>query len=266
MMKVTAMTCLCVDVFDGTEEIRPGGEALNFAAAAAGRYEHIQMSLIGGIGDDDYGKSILDSISGLKINTDCVHVIPGGTTASNRTYLTKDGDRYYLEDSWQEGVYGSFTLSDMDKQKMKESKLIHTNFSCPIFFEIIKLKKEYGFLLSVDFDKERNFSGLEEILPYIDYFFISGEKCLLPVLKKWSIDYKGVFTATLAEKGSIAYENGIEYRVDAVKVPEVIDTTGCGDSYQAGFICSVIQAGQIKAAMEEGSRLAAETLSHIGGF
>lgn len=57
-MKVTAMTCLCVDVFDGTEEIRPGGEALNFAAAAAGRYDHIQMSLIGGIGDDNYGKKV----------------------------------------------------------------------------------------------------------------------------------------------------------------------------------------------------------------
>ena len=149
---------------------------------------------------------------------------------------------------------------------MKDSKIIHTNFSCPIFFEIMKLKKEYGFQLSVDFDKERDFSGLEEILPYIDYFFISGEESLLPVLKKWSIDYKGVFTATLAEKGSIAYENGIEYRANAVKVSEVIDTTGCGASYQAGFICSVIKDGQIKTAMEEGSRVAAETLSHIGGF
>lgn len=266
MMKVTAMTCLCVDVFDGTDEIRSGGEALNFAVAAASRFEHIQVSLIGGIGDDNYGKSILDSISGLKINTDCVHVIPGGATASNRTYLTEDGDRYYLEDSWQEGVYGSFVLSDIDKQKMKDSQLIHTNFSCPIFFEIIKLKKEYGFQLSVDFDKERDFSRLEEILPYIDYFFISGEESLLPVLKKWSIDYKGVFTATLAEKGSVAYESGTEYKADAVKVSEVIDTTGCGDSYQAGFICSVIKDGQIKEAMEEGSRVAAETLSHIGGF
>lgn len=202
----------------------------------------------------------------MKINTDCVHVIPGGATASNRTYLTEDGDRYYLEDSWQEGVYGSFVLSDMDKQKMKDSQLIHTNFSCPIFFEIVQLKKEYGFQLSVDFDKERDFSRLEEILPYIDYFFISGEESLLPVLKKWSIDYKGVFTATLAEKGSVAYESGTEYKADAVKVSEVIDTTGCGDSYQAGFICSVIKDGQIKEAMEEGSRVAAETLSHIGGF
>lgn len=265
MTKVTAMTCLCVDVFDGTEEIRPGGEALNFAAAA-GRYEHIQMNLIGGIGDDVYGKSVLDSIRGLKVNTDCVHVIPGGATASNRTYLTEKGDRYYLEDSWQEGVYGSFELSDMDKQKLKESQLVHTNFSCPIFFEIIKLKKEYGFQLSVDFDKERNFSGLEEILPCIDYFFISGEEELLPLLKKWSTEYEGVFVATLAEKGSVAYEKGREYRADAVKVPEVVDTTGCGDSYQAGFICSIIKDGQIRNAMEEGSELAAETLSYIGGF
>lgn len=265
-MIITAMTCLCVDVFDGTEEVRPGGEALNFAATVAGQYEKIQMSLIGGIGDDDYGKSILDSISELQINTDCVHVIPGGITASNRTYLTENGDRYYLDNSWQEGVYGSFTLAEADVQRMKESQLIHTNFTCPNFFEIIKLKKENGFQLSVDFDKERNFPEMEEFLPYIDYFFISGEENLLPVLCRWSMEYTGIFTATLAERGSIAYKNGIEYRADAVEVSEVIDTTGCGDSYQAGFICSMMKDGQIKAAMEEGSRLAAKTLSHIGGF
>lgn len=135
MINLTAMTCLCVDVFDRSMEIRPGGEALNFAAVAS-RYEHIQMSLIGGIGDDVYGRNILESIKNLPINTDCVHVIPGGKTASNRTYLTAEGDRYYLEDSWQEGVYGSFTLSDIDREKMRKSQLVHTNFSCPIFLKL----------------------------------------------------------------------------------------------------------------------------------
>lgn len=130
----------------------------------------------------------------------------------------------------------------------------------------MKQKKEYGFQISVDFDKERDFSRLEEILPFIDFFFISGDEKILQVLKQWSIDYQGVFVATLAERGSIAFKDGKEYRTDAVRVSEVIDTTGCGDSYQAGFIASILKDGEIKAAMEEGSRTAAETLSHIGGF
>ena len=35
-IKLVALPCLCVDVFDGTNEMRPGGEALNFAAHASG--------------------------------------------------------------------------------------------------------------------------------------------------------------------------------------------------------------------------------------
>ncbi len=34
MIYITAMTTMCVDVFDSTGEIFPGGEALNFAAVA----------------------------------------------------------------------------------------------------------------------------------------------------------------------------------------------------------------------------------------
>ena len=34
-IKLTALPCICADVFDGTDIIRPGGEALNFAAHAS---------------------------------------------------------------------------------------------------------------------------------------------------------------------------------------------------------------------------------------
>ena len=34
-IKLTALPCICADVFYGTDMIRPGGEALNFAAHAS---------------------------------------------------------------------------------------------------------------------------------------------------------------------------------------------------------------------------------------
>ena len=75
-----------------------------------------------------------------------------------------------------------------------------------------------------------------------------------------------MFIVTLGESGSTAYSGGKTYHCDAVKVTEVIDTTGCGDSYQAGFIASYLKNRDIKSAMENGSRSAAVTLSFIGGF
>ena len=46
----------------------------------------------------------------------------------------------------------------------------------------------------------------------------------------------------------------------------VIDTTGCGDSYHAGFVCSYMLENNIEKAMNIGSEIAAETLKHYGGF
>ena len=46
----------------------------------------------------------------------------------------------------------------------------------------------------------------------------------------------------------------------------MIDTTGCGDSYHAGFVCEHLIHGEIVEAMKMGSELAAETLGHYGGF
>ena len=42
-IKLTALPCICADVFYGTEIIRPGGEALNFAAHASHFKEKINM-------------------------------------------------------------------------------------------------------------------------------------------------------------------------------------------------------------------------------
>ena len=54
--------------------------------------------------------------------------------------------------------------------------------------------------------------------------------------------------------------------MQAVKVESIIDTTGCGDSYNAGFVGSYMLENNIEKAMNVGSEIAAETLKHYGGF
>ena len=44
MMNLVALPCLCVDVFDGTDELRAGGEALNFAVHAS-KFEEFNVSI-----------------------------------------------------------------------------------------------------------------------------------------------------------------------------------------------------------------------------
>lgn len=265
MTKIIAMTTLCGDIFDATGEIRPGGEALNFAAIAS-EYAHIGVGIIGSIGEDACGRRILESIKDKRIDKSGIHVIEGGVTACNRIYLTEDGDRYFKEGSWTGGVYDTFVMSAEDIDKLRETDIVFINYYSPVFPHVFALKKELGFTLAVDFDVVRDFATLEKFAADIDYFFISGEESILPVFKDWSQKYSGIFNITLAEKGSVSYQHGKEYRVNAVPVETVVDTTGCGDSYHAGFICSCTKDGDIVTAMKEGSKVAAGTLAHVGGF
>lgn len=264
-MKLTAMSTLCVDVFDDSGEIRPGGEALNFAVNAE-KYKALSVSLLGAVGDDQYGKVIIDSIKNRKIDKTCIHVIEGGVTANNRIYLTEEGDRYFKPDSWTNGVYAEYELQEEDYDLIRTSDVIFVNYYCPYFLTLLKMKEECGFRLAVDFDVVRDFEKLESFAPKIDFFLISGEEEILSVFREWSEKYPGLFNITLAEKGGVTYHNGKEYRVNAVPVEQVLDTTGCGDSYHAGFVCSYLCGGDVVTAMEEGSRLASETLQHYGGF
>ncbi|MBQ8596471.1 MAG: hypothetical protein IJ409_01655 [Lachnospiraceae bacterium] len=258
------MTCMCADIFPSLGQIQPGGEALNFIANCCG-HEHIERYIIGAIGRDAYGDRILASIAGKDIHQEYIHR-EEGPTANNVTYLTEEGDRYYKSDSWTGGVYQAFQISEKDKELMAQAHLIHTGVTCPNFREILDFKKQHDFLLSVDFDITRDFDQWEDYLEFIDFFFISGDDEVLEIASALSLRFSAIFVVTLAEKGSVAFHKGRKYQTCAVPVSEVVDTTGCGDSYQAGFICEYLRSEDILKSMVKGSETASHTLSFVGGF
>lgn len=260
-----ALPCLCVDVFDGTDEIRPGGEALNFAAHAS-EFDNIDVTILGVIGDDEYAKCIMASIADKRINTKYIRVNKNQVTANNMTYLTHYGDRYYKDDSWNGKILDNIILNDTEVKIISESDVVFVHFWASCFRQIIELKKLYQFKLAVDFDVYRDFEDMEQFAPYIDFFMISGSEELLPYFEAFSSRYDGLFNMSLAEQGSVTYFRGNKYQVSAKKVQKIVDTTGCGDSYHAGFVCSYLLEGDISKAMKAGSEIAAKTLLHYGGF
>lgn len=264
-IRLTALPCICADVFYGTDTIRPGGEALNFAAHAS-RFRDIDVTLLGVVGKDKYAEVIMGSISKLDIDKNHIRIDERYPTANNITYLTESGDRYYKDDSWNGKILDNLVLNDEEIKILSGSDAVFVHFWASCFSQVINLKKTLGFKLAVDFDVYRDFSDMERYAPYVDFFMISGSEELLPRFRELSDKYPCLFNMSLAEHGSVTYFNGQEFRVQAVKVENIIDTTGCGDSYHAGFVCSYMLGNDIEKAMNVGSEIAAETLMHYGGF
>ena len=69
---------------------------------------------------------------------------------------------------------------------------------------------------------------------------------------------------TRSEQGSIVIGGDETHEVAAARVGEVVDTTGAGDLYAAGFLFGLTHGEPLARCGELGSLCAAEVISHVG--
>ena len=70
--------------------------------------------------------------------------------------------------------------------------------------------------------------------------------------------------STRSEKGAIAVVDGVRYEVAAAPVSQIIDTTGAGDLFAAGFLAGHVEELDVHHCLELGAAAAAEVISHWG--
>jgi sugar/nucleoside kinase (ribokinase family) len=69
---------------------------------------------------------------------------------------------------------------------------------------------------------------------------------------------------TRSEKGSVVVNGDEVHVIDAVKGVKVVDTTGAGDAYAAGFLYGFTQGLGLSTCGKLGGVMAAEVISHMG--
>lgn len=73
-----------------------------------------------------------------------------------------------------------------------------------------------------------------------------------------------IVAVTRSEKGSLVLANGASHEVPAEPVETIVDTTGAGDSYAAGFLYGLTHGLELPVCARLGSIAAAEIISHFG--
>jgi sugar/nucleoside kinase (ribokinase family) len=73
-----------------------------------------------------------------------------------------------------------------------------------------------------------------------------------------------LIVCTCSEKGAVAVENGRRVSVPAAPVARVVDTTGAGDLFAAGFLSGQVLHLPLDQCLRRGAIAAAEIISHFG--
>ncbi|MDF1699226.1 MAG: PfkB family carbohydrate kinase [Saprospiraceae bacterium] len=260
-MKITALTSCCVDVFPEQNKMYVGGNSLNFATQC--KISQIdEVALIGGIGKDEYGNQIINHLKKMQLDHSRIYRIDA-PTASNKIFIDDQGDRYFKADSWNGGAFDAFRLSESDWSALQDSSIVAMPAGDPNLAELLK-RKNPSQLVVIDF---LDYFGLEDITHHIkniDIVFLSGKETMLNDLNVLSQKSGKMIVATLGAKGSIAYFNNNTYIQKAIAVDQIIDTTGCGDAFQAAFSIAWVRTNSIHRALEAGALAASKVLGFVG--
>jgi fructoselysine 6-kinase len=262
-LNLLAMTPCCVDYYPQLGKSFMGGNSLNIASMWYKLNPHSNISVITCLGNDMNGKMIIDFLKKTTIDISRVY-IREGTTASNKLRVDESGERFGIEGAWQGGVYETFLLSDNDWKWVTHQDIIAIPANNPNFSTMIK-KKHNNQMLSVDYLDIENNVPFDETIGFTDIAFITARPNLLSVYQEMAFRLQKLIVVTLGAQGSYAYYNGKSYFQPALSAPKVLDTTGCGDAYQAAFALTYHKTKNIQKSMSDGAYAALQILQGWGG-
>lgn len=256
-----------------------GGDALNEAAILAKFGKNVE--LVSKVGLDDAGEQVLDYMERLGLSTDSVVIEDGLTTGMNVVLVDENGERCFLTNPT--GSLRRLSLTDVEKYLDDAADLVSfagmfvsAQLTIPAMEQIFhKIKQKPGRMLAVDMTKAKNGERLEDLqalLPYIDYIFPNEAEIALltgqpdAAVNAGLLVQAGVSCAVITCGGNgclICTADGIR-RIPAYPVKEVVDTTGAGDSFVAGFLWALSEGMELEACGKFACAAASCAVEKIG--
>ena len=257
-MKIIALSSFCVDFFPEQGNVYIGGNSLNFATQC--KLSGVDnIAVVGAIGNDEFGIRIEQHFDKLEIDRSHLYRTDK-PTASNKIFINKQGDRYFKADSWNGGAFDFFRLSNDDWTFLEKGDIIAMPAGDPNLKSLLhKRTKEQ--VVMIDFLDYHPIGFIEELIDQIDIVVLSAKDGMLKELEKLAVKSNKLIIATLGAKGSVAFHHKRTYFQKALEVDDIVDTTGCGDAFQAAFVIEWFKSRNIQRGLSEGARAARKVLS-----
>ncbi|MCX8082653.1 MAG: sugar kinase [bacterium] len=215
----------------------------------------ISVSISGNVGDDNLGRFLISKLKDEGVDVSQIKTSKIKNTSGSMVIVHSDGERSFIHSI---GANSDLHLEEIDFEYISNFPIIHIagallmpGFDGKPLAETLKRAKKMGLITSLDTAWDATGKWLELIedaLQYTDYFLPSIEEAKMLTgqttpedIAKFLMD-KGVKNVGLkmGGDGSFICNEKEKYRFHPLKF-DVVDTTGCGDAYVAGFITGIVK-------------------------
>jgi sugar/nucleoside kinase (ribokinase family) len=221
--------------------VLPGGQAATTVVAC--QTWGLSTRYVGKLGEDDAARLHHDAFQSLGVDAQIV-TVPGASSLQNiilvdsgeRTVLCQRDERMVLEPG------------DLQREWILSARALHLDGRDTAAATLAaSWARSAGIPVIADLDEA--YPGIDELVANVDYLIVSrgfpalitGETNLEQALRRIRQRYGcRLAAATLGEDGVLAWDGDQILHRTAYHVP-VVDTTGAGDIFHAGFIYGLLQ-------------------------
>ena len=255
-----------------------GGSAANTVAGLASFGG--KGAFLGKVADDQLGEVFAHDMRAIGARFENTPLVGGLATAACMINVTPDGQRTMCTFL---GASTAFTEADVDAEVIEASKIVYlegylfdADAARRAFAKAAGLARASGRMLALTlsdgFVVERHREGLLGFIEtQVDLLF-ANEVEAKALFQTDSFDHAAgalrervkLAAVTRGEHGSVILTDGERLTVAAEPVEKVVDTTGAGDQYAAGFMFGLSRGRSLQACGKLASLAAAEVISHYG--
>lgn len=251
----------------------PGGSAANTIYALA--HWGLRAGFIGAVGDDDEGRRILADFESVGVDTQRLRVVKGQRTGRVIGLVDSKGRRSLYV---QPAANLTLRLTESDVTYAAQAQWVH--LSSLVGEEALESQKEFALCLPKEvmvsvapgmLYARRGIKAIEPLLRRATVLFLAREELALltgtenleaAAQQLWGLGIE-ILVVTLGEQGSWVGSKGKGRFAPSVQA-HVVDTTGAGDAFAAGFLWGLLNGRPLPECQRLGTIAAAFCLRALG--
>ena len=256
------------------EKVVAGGSVANTMAGIA--HLNGNPSFIGKINADNFGEMYKKSLQEINVNFSYLEKDEDLSTGASIILITPDSERTmctYL------GISSHLSANDINENNIIDHELIllegylwDKGISEKMFKQAISIAKKNKIKIAMSLCVTRHKQDFYNLLKNDLDILIGNENEINELTNKKNLldsvnqlkEFNKLIVITRSENGSMAIKDNEIINCNSIKVNKILDLTGAGDLFAAGFLKEYLDNSDVKKCLETGSILASKIIQKIG--